>query len=133
MNNGFTVQALKGKTKENIISPKVNCDHVFLYMSMLVVNRKANNSTLSLETTVCNIQKIQTRREMTKITTQRVCLSLKLQSQQKEPSSSFRSLFDCSFFIMVYKGKLIGLINKSNGNFSRLREIITQISCSYLC
>jgi hypothetical protein len=52
MNKGFAVRALKRKTDENMISPKVNCERVFLYMSMYVVNRKANSATLTVERTV---------------------------------------------------------------------------------
>jgi hypothetical protein len=55
MNNGFAVRALKRKTSENMISPKVNCDRVFLYMSMYVVKRKTSSATLIVETTVCAI------------------------------------------------------------------------------
>jgi hypothetical protein len=52
INNGFAVRVLKRKTSENIISPNVNCERVFLYMSMYVVNKKTNNETLTVETTV---------------------------------------------------------------------------------
>ena len=53
INNGFAVRVLKRKARENMISPKVNCDRVFLYISPYVVNRKIRSVTLTVESTVC--------------------------------------------------------------------------------
>jgi len=49
---GLEARALKSRTIENIISPIVNCDRVFMYMLMYVTNRKIKRVTLIVETTV---------------------------------------------------------------------------------
>jgi hypothetical protein len=49
---GLEARAFRRKTSENIISPIVNSDRVFLYMLMYVNNRKINSVTLAVETTV---------------------------------------------------------------------------------
>ncbi len=50
--NGLEARAFRRKTAENIVSPIVNSDRVFLYISMYVSNRKTSRVTLIVETTV---------------------------------------------------------------------------------
>ena len=50
--NGLEARAFIRRTAENIISPIVNSDRVFLYMLMYVTNRKIRRVTLIVETTV---------------------------------------------------------------------------------
>jgi hypothetical protein len=52
MTNGLETIALRRKTNENIISPIVNSDLVFLYMLTYMANRKAESVTLTVETTI---------------------------------------------------------------------------------
>jgi hypothetical protein len=49
---GLEVRAFRRKTNENIISPIVNSDRVFLYMLMYVSNRKIKSVTLIVETII---------------------------------------------------------------------------------
>ena len=42
----------KKKTNANISSPNVNCERVFRYISIYVVNKKISSETLTVETTV---------------------------------------------------------------------------------
>jgi len=50
---GLEARAFRRKTVENIISPIVNSDRVFLYMLTYISNRKIESVTLTVETTVC--------------------------------------------------------------------------------
>ena len=49
---GLDAIAFRRKAIESIISPIVNSDRVFTYMSMYVANRKTSSVTLIVETTV---------------------------------------------------------------------------------
>jgi hypothetical protein len=49
--NGLEARAFRKKTTENIVSPIVNSDRVFLYMLTYVSNRKIESVTLIAETT----------------------------------------------------------------------------------
>jgi hypothetical protein len=48
---GLEARAFRRKTVENIISPIVNSDRVFVYMLTYVSNRKIKSVTLIVETT----------------------------------------------------------------------------------
>ena len=49
---GLVVRAYRSRTIENITSPTVNSDLVFMYMSLYVINRKIRRVALTVETTV---------------------------------------------------------------------------------
>jgi len=52
---GLEARAFNRKTDENIISPIVNSDRVFLYKLTYVTNKKAESVTLIVDTTVFTV------------------------------------------------------------------------------
>jgi hypothetical protein len=52
MTSGLEARAFRRRIPENIVSPIVNSDRVFLYMSMYVSSRKTKRVAFIIETTV---------------------------------------------------------------------------------